>query len=95
MTLNVQFGDALEEGMLAGVFDGTAQRQALVGKSGSDVKNYLYGEAVQLTGFETGGNDVLIGGANANSNLLFGDVRLMSGDSQGGDDVLIGGAGAA
>jgi hypothetical protein len=39
-----------------------------------------------------GGNDTLVGGANATDNTLFGDAPFMSGNARGGNDTLTGGA---
>jgi Ca2+-binding RTX toxin-like protein len=58
-----------------------------------DLQLVLHGDAFAMYDDARGGNDTLIGGANAN-NGLFGDARLMYDNADGGNDTLIGGAGS-
>jgi len=52
-------------------------------------KSSLWRRLSPCTTTGRGGNDTLIGGANAN-NGLFGDARLIYDNARGGDDTLIG-----
>jgi Ca2+-binding RTX toxin-like protein len=63
------------------------------GTSPSDLGVVIHGDALAMYDDSRGGNDTLIGGANAN-NALFGDARLMFDNADGGNDTLIGGSGS-
>jgi hypothetical protein len=70
---------------------GGTGNDTLVGVKGQD--NLIYGDPiVQAGGQFQGGDDILIGGANAN-NTLVGDTNVMVGTATGGNDTLIGGKG--
>ena len=64
------------------------------GSGPSDPQISLFGDAFAMYDRTSrGGNDTLIGSADAN-NALTGDARFMVDHARGGDDTLIGGAGA-
>jgi serralysin len=63
------------------------------GTGGTPLQVVLYGDAFAQYDDSRGGNDLLIGGANANNSLV-GDARLIYDNARGGNDTLIGDAGA-
>src|SRR5258708_36169813 len=64
------------------------------GTGGTPLQVVLYGDAFAQYDDSRGGNDLLIGGANANNSLV-GDARLIYDNAHGGNDTLIGGARAS
>jgi hypothetical protein len=73
---------------------GTLGDDTLVGVKGEP--NDLWGDTMgTLSGGSggSGGNDILIGGANSTDNHLYGDANAIMGmAAEGGDDTLTGGA---
>jgi Ca2+-binding RTX toxin-like protein len=70
---------------------GTLGDDTLIGVDGQD--NLIFGDPTDVSGGQfDGGDDTLIGGANAN-NTLVGDTDTMTGTGSGGNDTLIGGIG--
>jgi hypothetical protein len=63
------------------------------GTSPSDLGVVIHGDALAMYDDSRGGNDTLVGGANA-YNGLFGDAHFMYDNTDGGNDTLIGGDGA-
>src|SRR5918994_121581 len=61
------------------------------GTSPSDLGVVIHGDALAMYDDSRGGNDTLVGGANA-YNGLFGDTFNMHDNARGGNDTLIGGA---
>ena len=57
------------------------------GSGPSDPQISLFGDAFAMFDNSRGGNDTLIGGANAN-NALTGDARFMVDNARGGNDTL-------
>ncbi|MEA2852519.1 MAG: hypothetical protein QOE02_2538 [Rhodospirillaceae bacterium] len=64
------------------------------GTGGTPLQVVLYGDAFAQYDDSRGGNDLLIGGANANNSLV-GDARLIYDNARGGNDTLIGAASPA
>lgn len=52
---------------------------------------YILGDAGDMFDNVIGGNDVLIGSAEANRNELIGDAYSMYNNAVGGNDYLVGG----
>ncbi|HZB57322.1 MAG TPA: hypothetical protein VE527_27055 [Reyranella sp.] len=63
------------------------------GTSPSDLGVVIHGDALAMYDDSRGGNDTLVGGANA-YNGLFGDAHFMYDNTDGGNDTLIGGVGS-
>jgi len=62
------------------------------GMGGPPLQVVLYGDAFAQYDDSRGGNDLLIGGANANNSLV-GDARLIYDNARGGNDTLVSGTG--
>src|SRR3979490_2419429 len=61
------------------------------GHGATPLQVVLYGDPFAQYDDSRGGNDLLIGGANANNSLV-GDARLIYDNARGGNDTLMGGA---
>ena len=93
-----------EGGTAFGDAGGTIRAKAVGGNdlliggedTGSFTANTLYGDASEIAGSGTGGNDTLAGGAGTKTvNHLNGDAETMTQSSLGGTDTLIGGNNAS